>query len=284
MTLATDNAGDDAALHIAALISDVDGTLVTKAKLLTERARMAVAALRAGAIKFAIVSSRPPRGLQSLIAPLGLTTPLAGFNGGVIANPDLSIITQHLIPPDVARRAVTLMRARGADVWVFADGEWFLTNPAAPHIDTEERAVQFGPTLVEDFGERLDAAHKIVAVSTDHAMLAEAEVAVRDEIGDVATVVRSQLYYLDVTHKKANKGDAVLALAGLLRVPLRDVAVIGDGSNDVAMFEIARLSIAMGNAAPEVQARARFITDTNEADGFAKAVERHILETPEEPI
>jgi len=280
MTLLPIKEGGDepgAAHMIAALISDVDGTLVTKAKVLTDRAIRAVAALRAKAIEFTIISSRPPRGLQTLIAPLKLTHPIVGFNGGIIARPDLSIITQHLIAPDVAHRAVDLMKARGADVWVFSAGEWFVTNPSAPHIDTEMRAIQFGPTLVDDFGDRLNAANKIVGVSENHAMLAEAETSVRSEIGDDATVVRSQLYYLDVTHPEANKGAAVKALAKLLSVPMRDVAVIGDGSNDVAMFEIAELSIAMGNAAPEVQAKATYVTDTNEADGFAKAMERYFL-------
>jgi Cof subfamily protein (haloacid dehalogenase superfamily) len=265
------------ARKIAALISDVDGTLVTTAKVLTERAIQAVAALRERAIDFAIVSSRPPRGLANLIAPLKLTNPLVGFNGGVIAHPDLSVITEHLIAPDVARRAVDLIKARGADVWVFSAGEWFITNPAGPHLDTERRAVQFDPTCVDDFGDRLDAANKIVGVSTDHAMLEAAERRIRADFSDVATVVRSQLYYLDITHPEANKGAAVRALAKLLAVPMRDVAVIGDGSNDVAMFEIAELSIAMGNASSDVQAQATYVTDTNESDGFAKAIERYIL-------
>jgi Cof subfamily protein (haloacid dehalogenase superfamily) len=265
------------ASKISALISDVDGTLVTKAKVLTERAREAVAALRSRAMPFTIVSARPPRGLQSLIAPLGLTNPIAGFNGGVITRPDMTVLVQHLIAPDVARRAVDLIKARGADVWVFAHGQWFVTNSSAPHMDTEVRAVQFGPTLVDDFGDVLDAANKIVGVSNDHAMLELTETAVRDDLAGVATVARSQLYYLDVTHPLANKGDAVVELAKLMSVPMDEVAVIGDGSNDVAMFEKSQLSIAMGNASPGVQAKATYVTDSNEDEGFAKAVERYIL-------
>jgi hydroxymethylpyrimidine pyrophosphatase-like HAD family hydrolase len=66
-------------------------------------------------------------------------------------------------------------------------------------------------------------------------------------------------------------------LAGLLDIPLAEIAVIGDGGNDVAMFARSGLSIAMGNASPEVQQAADFVTDSNRDDGFANAVERFIL-------
>jgi hydroxymethylpyrimidine pyrophosphatase-like HAD family hydrolase len=75
----------------------------------------------------------------------------------------------------------------------------------------------------------------------------------------------------------ANKGVAISELAKLLGVPLAEIAAIGDGGNDVAMFERSGLSIAMGNASPEVQQAADFVTESNREDGFANAIERFIL-------
>ena len=92
-----------------------------------------------------------------------------------------------------------------------------------------------------------------------------------------ASVARSQPYYLDITHPLANKGAALSEIAKLLDVPLAEIAAIGDGANDVAMFERSGLSIAMGNASPQVQRAADFVTDSNGEDGFAKAIERFIL-------
>jgi hypothetical protein len=43
------------------------------------------------------------------------------------------------------------------------------------------------------------------------------------------------------------------------------------------MFERSGLSIAMGNAGPQVQGAADFVTDPNGQDGFAKAIERYVL-------
>jgi Cof subfamily protein (haloacid dehalogenase superfamily) len=261
----------------SAVISDVDGTLVTDDKILTPRAQAAAAALRANGIIFSIVSSRPPRGLRMLLKPLGITTPVGCFNGGVLASPDLAVIAEHLLAPDAARRAIDRLDARGAQVWIFSGQDWLLRRSDGPYVGLEQRTVGFRPTRVEDFGPALDSAAKIVGVSTDFELLAECERDLRASLVDQAAVVRSQLYYLDITHPLANKGAALSEMAKLLDVPLAEIAVIGDGSNDVAMFERSGLSIAMGNASPEVQRAADFVTESNRDDGFAHAIERLIL-------
>ena len=95
----------------------------------------------------------------------------------------------------------------------------------------------FRPTIVEDFGSALDAAAKIVGVSKDFDVLEQCERDVRAALADSAFVTRSQPYYLDITHPLANKGVALSEIAKLLGIPLAEIAVIGDGGNDVAMFE-----------------------------------------------
>ena len=263
--------------RISALVSDVDGTLVTDDKVLTARTRAGVAKLHASGITFALISSRPPRGLRMLLEPLAITTPVACFNGGVIAAPDLTVITEHLLPPDIARCAVELIDAYGVQSWVFAGQEWLTRDAAGAYIGFEQRTVGFGPTTVADFGRALDGAAKIVGVSADFPLLERRERDMRAALAGQACVVRSQPYYLDITHPLANKGAALSELATLLAVPLAEIAVIGDGGNDVAMFERSALSIAMGNASPQVQQAADFVTDSNGDDGFANAIDRFIL-------
>lgn len=262
---------------ISTLVSDVDGTLVTDDKVLTVRAQAAVAKLHACGIKFSIISSRPLRGLNMLLRPLEITTPVCGFNGGVIATRDLTVITEHLLSPEAARRAVSLLDTRDVQVWVFRGQNWLVRDSHGPYVGFEERTVGFQPTLVGNFGQSLDAANKIVGVSKEFEVLAQGERDVRAALGDQATVARSQSYYLDITHALANKGVALSEIARLLGVPLAEIAVIGDGGNDVAMFERSGLSIAMGNSSPAVQRAADFVTDSNHDDGFANAVERFIL-------
>lgn len=262
---------------ISAVVSDVDGTLVTDDKILTARAQRAVAELHTRGIIFAIISSRPPRGVGMLLRPLEITTPVCGFNGGVMAMPDLSVITQHLLLPEVARRAAGLLDKHSVQAWVFAWQDWLVRDSDGPYVAFERRTVGFRPTIVEDFGPALDIAAKIVGVSKDCALLAQCELDVAAVLTDQASVARSQVYYLDITHPLANKGVALSELAQLLAIPLAEIAVIGDGGNDVAMFERSGLSIAVGNAKPEVRQAADFATDSNCEDGVANAIERVIL-------
>jgi hydroxymethylpyrimidine pyrophosphatase-like HAD family hydrolase len=97
------------------------------------------------------------------------------------------------------------------------------------------------------------------------------------ELVGQATVVRSQAYYLDITHPLANKGDGLSALANALDMSTDGIAVIGDGRNDITMFVRSAFSVAMGNASADVKANATCVTASNEDEGFAKAIEQLVL-------
>lgn len=261
------------------VVADVDGTLVTGAKQLTPRTREVARRLRAGGIDLAITSGRPPRGMAMLVEPLGLTTPIAAFNGGMIVAPDLrTIIEQRTLPRVVAAAVVDALLRAGLDVWVYRGEHWFVRDRQAPRVAVEQATVQFESTVIPDLEAVLDGAVKIVGVSEDHPLVARAEVAVRERVGRDASAARSQPYYLDVTHPDANKGMVVRDLARRLAIPWSRIAAIGDMPTDVLMFALAGISIAMGNASAEVQRCARFVTTSNDDDGFARAIERIVLD------
>jgi Cof subfamily protein (haloacid dehalogenase superfamily) len=186
-------------------------------------------------------------------------------------------VTEHLLSSQVARRAVDTLNARGVEVWVFSGQNWLVRDPDGPYVPLEQHTVGFRPTIVEEFGSALDVAAKIVGVSKDFDLLEQCEHDVRVALTSSAFVARSRRYYLDITHPLANKGVALTEIAKLLGIPLTEIAAIGDGSNDVPMFERSGLSIAMGNASPSVKRKADFATDSNRHDGFAKAIQQFIL-------
>jgi Cof subfamily protein (haloacid dehalogenase superfamily) len=263
---------------IKLVISDVDGTLLTPDKTLTERSCEAVERLRAAAIRFTITSSRPPRGLAMLTDRLRLEHPVGAFNGGMIVEPDLkTVIEERTLPLGVANEVVDCLLDAGVDVWVFRGSEWFLRNADAWHVAHEQAALQFAPTVIDDLDNVLDGAVKILGVSNDLPHVARCEAELRQLVGAHASVARSQAYYVDVTHPDANKGMVVRRKAHLLGIPLEQIATIGDGPNDVLMFAISGMSIAMGNASPEVQRTARHVTTSNTDEGFANAVDRFVL-------
>jgi Cof subfamily protein (haloacid dehalogenase superfamily) len=265
---------------ISLVLADVDGTLLTEQKILTKRAQAAVAALREAHVRFAITSGRPPRGMAMLFDALQLDTPIAGFNGGLFVKPDLSIIEQKTLPQDIAVRAVMLLRQHELDVWIYTGNDWLITTPDAPHVAREAWTVKFEATVVPDFSNRLDAVAKIVGVSDDIDRVHQCEADVQAALGGRATANRSQPYYLDVTHRDANKGAVVNYLSTHLVIPPAEIATIGDSPNDVLMFKHSGFSIAMGNASDEVKSKANVTTDSYNNEGFATAIERFVLGVP----
>jgi hypothetical protein len=137
--------------------------------------------------------------------------------------------------------------------------------------------VGFEPTIVETFAPYLDRIDKIVGASDRPEHLARVEGLALERLGDRANAIRSQTYYLDITHPAADKCQAVRALAAEMGVSLAATAVIGDQGNDVAMFKVAGFSVAMGQSPDDVRAAASAVTASNSDNGFAKAVERLIL-------
>ena len=263
---------------ISLVLADVDGTLLTEEKVLTQRARAAVAALQSAGTGFAITSGRPPLGMAMLLDPLALDTPIAGFNGGLFVKRDFTILEQKTVPADIARQAIQLIREHGLDAWVYCGNDWLITKQDAPHVARESWTVKFAPKVVANFDDRLDQVAKIVGVSDDHDRVRRCESDAQAQFGEHATANRSQPYYLDITNKDANKGAVVDYLSQHLRILPEEIATIGDQPNDVLMFKRSGLGIAMGNASDEVKAQAGAVTDSYNEEGFAKAMESFILE------
>jgi Cof subfamily protein (haloacid dehalogenase superfamily) len=264
--------------RISLLLADVDGTLVDENKVLTPRAQAAVMGLHDRGIKFALTSGRPPLGMKKLVEPLAIDTPVAGFNGGVFVNPDMSVISSKLLAPDVTRTTIEIVHDHGMDAWLYTGKEWVIYKLDAPHVAREEKTIGFAPRVVSEFSDDdIEAAVKIVGVSDDYPLVAKCEADLQAALGSRASAQRSQPYYLDVTHPEANKGTVLDTLIEQLGIPREETATIGDMPNDVLMFRRSGFSIAMGNASDEVKAQASATTDGHREDGFAKAVERYIL-------
>jgi Cof subfamily protein (haloacid dehalogenase superfamily) len=259
------------------LLADVDGTLVDPNKDLTDRAIAAVKMLREEGLLFAVTSGRPPRGMAMLIGPLEITTPIAAFNGGLFAHPDMSVIEQRTISDEIAPAVIDLLDRHGIDVWVYRGADWFVRDTRGPHVAREAWTVKFDPIPIESYASVTGGVAKVVGVSDDHDAVQAAVDATRAEFGDHVSAARSQPYYADVTHPDANKGGVVRYLSEHFDIDPHQIATIGDMPNDVLMFAHSGLSIAMGNASEEVQRAARRVTTSNQDEGFANAVERFIL-------
>jgi Cof subfamily protein (haloacid dehalogenase superfamily) len=262
---------------IRLLLSDVDGTLVTSKKELTPEAVQAVERLGEAGILFAVTSGRPPRGLRMLIDPLKLTTPLAGFNGGLIVSEEFVTMQELVILDDVVGPIIEVLQDHGLSVWVYQGTDWYVLDLDGPHVAHEATVCQFMPTQLDDFDAVRGDIVKIVGVSDDPATIDKATGALNDAFSSNVSATSSQTYYIDVTHQDANKGSVVDFLAATFSIDAAQIATIGDMSNDVLMFERSGLSVAVGNASDEVKSKATYTTTSNDDNGFANAVERFIL-------
>jgi Cof subfamily protein (haloacid dehalogenase superfamily) len=259
--------------RIALVVSDVDGTLLTKDKTLTQAAASAVQRLHAAGIGFTITSSRPTLGMKFLIEPLAITLPIGAFNGSSIVDPQLKPVEQHLIPLPAVQRCLEVLNEFGVDIWFFTNDLWLTRNANGEYVPHEKRAIRADPTIVDDFTAYLYAACKIVGASPDPVLLQRCEAAMQQALGAEATAVRSQSYYLDITPPGFNKGTFVETMAKRLGISTDAVATIGDMQNDLAMFHKSGLSFAMGNATDDVKKAATHVTTSNEDEGFAGAME-----------
>ena len=263
--------------RISLLVSDVDGTLVTDDKRLTDGVIRAAARLGEAGVRLSLVSSRPPMGFAQLSGALRLAAPLGAFNGGVIFNPDLSFIECCRVPAEDAATALAAFAEFEIDGWLFSPERWYVTDPDGALVPLETQTIRSEPEVVASFDALLGNVGKLVGSSHAHDRIAACEKALAVRLGTETKARRSQPYYLDVTPAGSDKGRAVRRIAEVLSVPIDEVAVIGDMANDMPMFEVAAHRIAMGNAIEELKGMATFVTDTNERDGFAIAVDRYVL-------
>jgi Cof subfamily protein (haloacid dehalogenase superfamily) len=263
--------------RIRLLLADVDGTLVDQQKRLTDAAVDAVRKLHDAGVLFAVTSGRPPKGMAMLVDPLDLQTPIAAFNGGIFVERDMTIIDQKVLPDDLVTPIAEVIGSFGLDVWIYQGADWYVPDPGGSHVDRESTTVRFEPKVMNNVQDHTESVAKIVGVSDDHDAVAAATDAVRQRFGQHVAASVSQPYYVDVTHPEANKGSVADYLASRYKLTPDQIATIGDMPNDILMFEHSGLTIAMGNADDKVKTAADEITDSNDNDGFAKAVQRFVL-------
>ena len=128
---------------IKLVISDVDGTLVTNDKRLTDASCRAAATLAARGIGFTVTSSRPPFGLRMLVEPLALKLPIGAFNGGMIVDPAMAIVEQHLIPQAAAKRCLDVLSQFDVEPWLFTKDKWTVRNGALSYVARKKPSQSF---------------------------------------------------------------------------------------------------------------------------------------------
>jgi Cof subfamily protein (haloacid dehalogenase superfamily) len=261
--------------QIALVISDIDGTLITSNHEVTQATKRSAQALFENGIRLALASSRPPRAIAPIAGALGLDAPYAAFNGGMIVASDGSLIAGSTLEAPVTLAVKKIASGLGLDVWLYDAHDWWASE-RTPFVEREEHTAGFAAQFA-GYNERLASPlNKLTVVGRpDRVEVAEAKVL--KELVSQVSASRSKPRFLDITAHGWHKGAVVSRFAGVFGCREEEVAVIGDGPNDVEMFARAGVSIAMGQAVEYVRSHARFLTSSNDEEGWARGIERFVL-------
>jgi Cof subfamily protein (haloacid dehalogenase superfamily) len=261
--------------HIALVISDIDGTLITSNHEIAESTRQTAARLYELGIRLSLSSSRPPRSIRPLAESLALRSPFAAFNGALLITADGDVKARSVLSVSTIARVKAIADEYGLGVWAYDEMDWWAPWRDA-FVDREEHTSGFSPRI-EGYDDRIRREVNKLTVVGKPELVAQAEQRVWKELPNEVSASKSKPRFLDVTAYGIHKGTVVVRLAEVFQVSTDQVAVIGDGPNDVEMFEQAGVSIAMGQAVDEVIRAASYITSSNDSDGWSRGIEKYVL-------
>jgi Cof subfamily protein (haloacid dehalogenase superfamily) len=222
--------------------------------------------------------------VHELVTKLQVREPLACFNGALFISPNETVLQEIQMSPQDAQQVAEFIFQQGFDLWVWTDSDWLVSNASGPHVAGHEMQMGRKATPLTTRNMSHFRVLKLVGVSDNHDALAKAEAYLAKNGSRTISGTRSSPYYLDVTDARANKGEVVLRISEMLQVPTAQIATIGDMTTDTFMFRKSGVSIAMGNALDDVKAQAKFVTKTNEENGFAYAMDHIVLGVPAQRV
>jgi len=266
------------------VVSDLDGTLLNSAKEVSNSDRRAIEALRESGIFFAIATGRSDLLTKRYLLELNITTPVIACNGSLIKDMRKDeIIHGQLIPLPMALAVIDYCDSKQWDYLVY--------TPEIVYYTEKSKRIEFIRDYNRSVAEDIQVPIRSISELLKHdkaeilkiLIKKEEEQAVIRELDDKfnkdheLAMVSSGTGLIDVMTTDVSKGNATAVLAEYLGVDLTETVVLGDNYNDISMFKVAGLSIAMENAEEELKKMADIVTSSNDDSGFCDAVYRYIL-------
>ncbi|MDD4514600.1 Cof-type HAD-IIB family hydrolase [Massilibacteroides sp.] len=264
------------------LVLDVDGTLVNSDKEISKQTLATLLKVQQMGVRIVLASGRSPFGLQPLIEKLELRNHggyALAYNGGqVIDLQNDQILFEKRIDPKMFPYLEKKAQKNGFGFFTYYKDKLITTNPENKHIQDEAKLNGMQIEAVENLSEAtVFSPCKCVLVSDDEQALVGLKDHWRKRLAGVLDVYRSEPFFLEVVPEFIDKGNTLGVLIEKLGVAADEVMAIGDGRRDFSMLQVAGLGVAMGNAQDSIQACADFVTETNDKDGVALAVQKFII-------
>ena len=267
-------------MTIRLVAMDLDDTLLRDDWTISPRVVKAIRKAQAQGVKMTIATGRTPISTRPYAEQLGLDVPVITYHGAMIQQVlSGDILFRRVIPSALAAEIVQDVAGRGVYAQVYLKDR--VITPE--HNDWSREYARISSVIIEEanlttvLSQEPEGVEKILLMG-EESELDQLAPLLRQCYGKKVHVTKSKPFFLEITDGSVNKGVALAALAEHYGIDQSEVMAIGDSLNDLEMINYAGLGVAMGNARPEIQARADIITASNEEDGVAEAIESYVLD------
>jgi len=265
-------------VHLVAI--DLDGTLLSSSKQISEPTCQALGRLRAETqVEVVLASARPPRTILPFYNQLGLTTPLISYNGAMISlPPERRMLVHKPIDQAAARKIITIARTLHEGIFVSVEilDRKYTDRVSQTYMTETDRVT--GPDVVAPIDDFLEGPITKLLLLGPRDDLTGIRKAISTHMPHQVHMLQTEGNLLQIMHSTVSKAQALREVAGQLQVRQEHVMAIGDNANDVEMFQWAGLAVAMGNASSQAIAAADHVCSDNDSDGVADALCRFVLD------
>lgn len=265
---------------------DLDGTLLTETKeLLPYTKEVLRRAVDAGVIVLT-ATGRPWLGIPEEIREFpGMDYAVTSNGARIVRAKTGEALEEHLLSPETAKKILEIFGKYDTLQEVYFDGLGYAQEEKLEHVERYHKNPHMReyvrqtrvpvPDVLDVIERENRGLDKVQALFAD---MDERESAWQ-EISRIEEVVAvgSLKYNIEVNSVGVDKGKGMLSLANMLGIRREEIMACGDGDNDIVMLREVGFGVAMGNADDEVKAAADAITETNDEEGAAKAIERWVL-------
>lgn len=266
--------------------TDLDGTLLNSKKQLSEyTSKVLSQAIEEGCIVLA-ATGRPYSALPKDLKDFpGMKYAVTTNGARVLDMETKETIFSNLLPIDIALQVLAIYQEYDVIDEVFINGvgytheepmrrvvEYAETPTMANYMLTTRTPVQDVGETIRRFGEPVDKVRAIFKYDKER----EEAIKRMKQIPGIE-ISASSPKDLDANKSGINKGIALVKLGEYLGIKREEIMACGDDVNDLELLKEVGFAVAVENARDEIKEIADYITDTNDNDGVAKAIERFVL-------
>ena len=263
------------------LVLDIDGTLTNSRKEISPGTKAGLIGIMERGHKIILASGRPTPGMRRYEEELELEKYggyLISFNGArIVECRSGEIVYQRTLPLALLPGFYGFAKRNGCGLVTYLGAEVISAFVPDEYIELEARINAMPIRQVKDFLGFVDFDINKCLMTAEPEKAAVLEKELQEKYGDVASVYRSEPFFIEIMPKNVDKASSLDKMLETIGMTRENAICCGDGFNDVSMIKYAGVGVAMGNAQPVVKEAADYITATNDEDGLVQVIDKFIL-------